>query len=212
MSSQRAESLLSIYRNTCCPVILITQNNIEQWQLKSCPFHPAFEFLSATQRGDYIRCYFMHHFGGGYTDLKPTSVSWRKSFERVRDSEALGLGYQEIGPNGVARCGEPLESELRANYQKLIGNCAFIFKKKTAFTNLWFEQTHQFLDRKLPALREHPAQHPMDHRGVTLPDGSVSQYPIGWTEAAGDIFHPLVYQFHEQILQDKIAPQFHSYR
>jgi hypothetical protein len=212
LSPQRAEALLSIYKETACPVLLVTSYNIGQWQLESSPFHPAFQHLSATQRGDYIRCYFMHHFGGGYTDLKPTRASWRKSFERVRQEGALGLGYQEIGPNGVARCGEPLESELRANYDKLIGNCAFIFRKNSEFTRAWFEQTHHVLDSKLAELRENPAQHPMDHKGVILPDGSISNYPFRWTEVAGDIFHPLVYQFRDRILQDNIAPHFFNYR
>ena len=34
----------------------------------------------------------MHHFGGGYTDLK------------VDSRTVYGLGYQEIGPDGGAPC------------------------------------------------------------------------------------------------------------
>jgi hypothetical protein len=213
LSSQRAESLLSIYRETCCPVLLLTPANLGEWQLADSPFHPAFRFLSETHKADYLRCYFMHHFGGGYTDLKATRHSWKALFAKLRASpHAIGLGYPESSPHDVAPVGEPLESELRKNYQKLIGNCAYIFRRNTDFTTQWIARTHRLLDAKLEALTQHPAQHPLDQRGVILPDGSLSLYPIKWTEMLGDIFHPLVYEYSGVILHADIAPSFVNYR
>ena len=213
MSSQRAEALMSIYKQTCCPVLFLTQGNISQWEIATSPFHPAYTFLSETHKADYLRCYLMHHFGGGYTDLKVTQASWMSFFARLRDSRtAYGLGYQEIGANGVAPCGGALEQELRANYGRLIGNCAYIFRKQTAFTARWLGVTHRLLDLKLEALQRHPAQHPMDQQGLILPDGTVSLYPLRWQEILGELFHPLVYEFKDRLLQAEIAPRFWGYR
>ncbi len=213
LTPHRAEALLSIYREICCPVLFLTPHNIHEWELPHSPFHPAYPHLSETHRADYLRVYLMHHFGGGYTDLKRTSRSWMPLFERLRaNPEAVGLGYREIGPHGVAPCGEPLESELRRNYGQLIGNCAYIFRRRSALTTLWMEQTHRVLDAALDALATHPARHPMDQNGIVLPDGSTSHYPLRWTEMLGEIFHPLVYAFKDQIIQADIAPSFQDYR
>jgi FkbM family methyltransferase len=213
MSPHRAEALLSIYGQICCPVMFLNVNNIRKWEQPSSPFHAAFDFLSETHKSDYLRCYLLHHFGGGYTDLKRTTLSWMPSFELLRESpDAFGLGYKEIGPHGVAPCGEPLESELRRNYDKLIGNSAYIFKKDTLFTRRWIASVHSLLDAKLDMLRLHPARHPMDQTNVVLPDQSVSQYPLRWSEMLGDIFHPLAYEFRNHLIQADIAPSFQNYR
>ena len=213
LTPHRAEALLSIYRETCCPVLFLTPHNIGRWELATAPFHPAYPHLSETHRADYLRVYLMHHFGGGYTDLKRTTRSWVDLFQRLRDMpDAVGLGYGEVSPEGVAPCGEPLESELRSNYRQLIGNCAYIFRRNTAFTRRWLNETHRVLDAKMPALVDHPARHPMDQFGVILPDGSQSRYPLGWSEMLGEIFHPLVYEFRDRIVQSDIAPSFQDYR
>ncbi len=212
MSPQRAECLMSIYGQTSCPVMFLTVNNIHHWQLPKYPFHEAFQYLSETQKADYLRCYLMHHFGGGHTDLKRTLRPWTGFFQRMRDSPFhFGLGYTEIGPHGVAPVGEPLESEMRANFAKMIGNCAYVFRKKTEFTYEWMNRTHAMLDANLDLLRAHPAQHPQDHRDVMLPTGEVSRYPLPWM-AFCNIFHTVVYETHSHILHDDIAPVFAGYR
>ena len=213
LTANRAEALLSIYRETGCPVMFLNNATLRRWEKPDAPFHPAFEFLSETHRADYLRCYLMHFYGGGYTDLKHTAKSWSAAFELLRASpRAVGIGYQELGPQSVAPCGEPLESILRENAAKLIGNCAYIFRKNSAFTTRWLAATHALLDGRLERLRAHPARHPMDQTGVQLPDGSVSAYPLRWTEMLGDIFHPLVYEFHDTLIQADLMPSFQNYR
>ena len=212
LTPTRADCLLSIYRETCCPVMYLHQMNIARWIRPAFPFHRAYDLLSATQKADYLRCYLMHHYGGGYTDMKRTSKSWQGLFQTVRESpSSFGLGYTEIGPHGVSPVGQPLEAEMRANFHKLIGNCAYIFRRQTEFTTAWMTQTHAMLDANFDALQAHPAQHPMDHRGATLPDGTVSHYPLVWM-AFCNIFHPLIYAHSDRILHDDIAPSFRDYR
>jgi hypothetical protein len=213
MSPRRLDCLVTIYGETHCPVILITPQNIGEWVVPDAPLHKAFPYLSDVHKADYIRCYLMHHFGGGYTDIKKTSLSWKPHFARMRETpQAFGLGYTEIGPYGVAPIPDPLGDVVRANYRRVIGNCAYIFRKGTAFTKLWLDTTHALLDAKFEDLILHPAQHAMDQFGITLPDGAVSAYPLRWQEMLGEIFHPLVFANSERFLHAQIAPLFSEYR
>lgn len=213
LTPQRAECLLSVYRETHCPVLLLTPANTSSWIKPDAPFHPAFPFLSEVHRADYLRVYLMHHWGGGYTDIKRTSASWRPHFAQLRAApDAFGLGYSEIGPQGVAHPPDTDGDEMKADAHRLIGNCAYIFRRNTAFTRRWLANTEAALDGKLAALRHHPAQHPADRLGITLPDGSTSQYPLRWAEVLGEIFHPLVHRDRDRFVHAEIAPQFHGYR
>ena len=38
----------------------------------------------------------MHHYGGGYTDLKNTTKDWNTYFDNLKNSNKWVNGYQEI--------------------------------------------------------------------------------------------------------------------
>jgi hypothetical protein len=212
MSRQRTLALWSVIINSRCPIAFISSTSIRDWELPKAPFHRAFEFLSETHKSDYLRCYLMHHYGGGYTDIKVTHKNWGSYFSMLRQCNAFGLGYTEIGPNGVAPVPGALGDKLRENYDQLIGLCAFIFRRDTEFTREWYRRTCKFLDEKYDQLKMHPAQHPQDESGLILPDGTRSRYPVGWSEMLGCIFHPIAYECREKILHQDISPQFFGYR
>ncbi len=211
MSSQRINALWTIFNHTRCPVAYINHDSYKEWELKEHPFHPAFTYLSETHKSDYLRCYFMHHYGGGYTDLKLTHKSWIPLFEQLRCSNALALGYQEIAL-GIPHVSGALGDEIRAHHKELIGLCAFIFKKKSRLTESWLSLTHQVLDANLDALQKNPAKHPQDQFGVLFEDNLPSPYPLRWAQILGEIFHPLTYANKSDLLLADIAPIFHSYR
>ena len=58
----------SFYSNSSCDVVLVTSDNLSSWLVSA--LHPAYTYLSFTHRADYLRCYFMHHYGGSYSDIK----------------------------------------------------------------------------------------------------------------------------------------------
>jgi len=175
------------------------------------PLHPAFSYLSSTHKSDYLRCYLMHHYGGGYTDIKPTTKKWGTFFDQLEGSDKLALGYTEL-PHGIPHVAGEFGDLLRKSHGELIGLCAFIFRKDTPLTQRWLEQTERVLDTKLAALEQHPAQHPQDQTGVVLPNGEKSKYPLRWAELLGEIFHPLIFASREKLLRAPIEPIFGGYR
>lgn len=211
MSANRIQALWTIFNNTSCPVMHINQSSVKDWVKPGYPLHPAFAYLSSTHKSDYLRCYLMHHYGGGYTDIKQTTANWHPFFQQLESSDGYALGYRELA-HGMPHLSGEIGDEIRAAHNELIGLCAFIFKKHTPLTQSWLDQTHAFLDNKLPHLIEHPAQHPLDQTDVILPNGDKSKYPLRWAEMLGEIFHPLIFKRKEHLLFNAIEPQFHGYR
>jgi len=211
MSAQRIQALWSIYNNTGCPVSLINQNNLHHWVHPDHPLHPAYPYLSATHKSDYLRVYFMHHYGGGYTDIKHTTSPWLNFFEKLRTSNAFALGYQELS-HGLPHVSGPLAQEIISKHFELIGLCSFIFKKNTSFTSEWITKTNQLLDHKFNLLKSNPARHPQDQFGFIFSENDISHYPLRWAELLGEIFHILLYHNRFSILIDNIQPSFFNYR
>jgi hypothetical protein len=212
MSEQRERALVSMVNHCGCPFGFITRETLQTWAHPGFPIHPLFPLLSAVHQCDYLRCYVLHVYGGGYADIKHTSKNWTPHFNKLDESAAFGLGYTEIGPQGVATVGGSLEREMKQNYTKLVGLCAMIFRPRTEFTSLWFEKTNAVIDGKSELLLNYPARHPQDRLGAQFVDGSVSQYPFAWTELGGNVFHPIVYRYAPHILHGDIAPSFSNYR
>jgi len=211
MSPQRIQALWSIYNNTHCQVAFISAQTVRNWEKQEHPFHPAYDLLSDTHKSDYLRCYLMHHYGGGWADIKHTRADWRPFFTRLRQSTKYALGYQEL-PDGIPHLTGNLGNEIRRNYRSVIGLCAFIFKKQTHITSGWLSSLHQTLDHFYPALLVNPAKHPQDQPGMKLNAKEISEYPIAWASILGELLHPLLYENQAHIIQDEIQPLFHSYR
>ena len=204
MSSNRIKAVNSMSTmQTYANIVLITPNNLANYVKE--PLHEAFSYLSLTHKADYLRCYFMHYFGGGYTDIKAHFKSWQGAWEKLKDSDALGVGYAEI-EGGVAKTLAP------EKWGEVIGNCAYIFKQQSEFTREWLNQTHKKLDELLPTLKLHAPSEPRDHLNKLLKNGTKSQYPVDWTEILGDIFHPLVYKYRTKILRTLPTPSFSNYQ
>jgi hypothetical protein len=211
MSTNRIQALWSIFNNSCCSITYINMQNIKNWIKPDYPLHPAFLYLSSTHKSDYLRCYLMHHYGGGYTDIKQTNKNWHSFFQNLEKSNCYALGYRELS-HGIPHLTGILGDEIRRAHNDLIGLCAFIFKKNSPLTQVWLDQTHFFLDKKLPMLMENPAQHPLDQINVILPHGEISKYPLRWAEMLGEIFHPLIFSYKDMLNHDEIQPIFSGYR
>lgn len=213
LSPNRAAALQAIFQNSGRPVCFITDATLNEWVHPDYPLHPAYNYLSEVHRSDYLRCYLMHLYGGGYTDIKPVLQPWTPHFNALLDNDSLALGYPEISANAVAQLPGELGDQLRTHYAELIGFCSMIFKRRSELTHEWFNQTNTKLDNLFESLKLNPAKHPMDRNGVILPDNTVSQYPLQWTELGGNIFHPLILKYRQKVIKSNaIMPQLFNYR
>ena len=229
MSKDRLACLDTI-ANTGCDVCLVDCDSLASWINPAHRMHPAYGLLSAVHRSDYLRAYFMHHYGGGYSDIKFTTESWVPSFEQLISSDALGMGYPELH-DGVANvkrsvvAGQAYFLErkssrlfnrlayhtMRALHGRMIGNGAFIFRRQTHFTSKWLYTLERRLDIVHPHLKTHPARHPRDRAGVDHGAGP-SQYPVPWSFLLGDILGPLGLMNHRRILRNLPPPSFENYQ
>lgn len=207
MSNNRKRCFESICQNAGVPVKLITPDNLSDYILPRFPLHPAFKYLSSVHKADYLRCYFMHFYGGGYCDIKAITGSWIDCFDKINHSDKYILGYTELNEECSAYL-DIFEPELKRDVKKkwplLIGNCAYICRPQTKFTDEWFSEQNKRLDFYYEALKKNPAIDPM---------GQGNDYPIPWQRILGAIFHPLCLKYHDRIIHDKrIMPSFKDYR
>lgn len=202
MSQNRKMCLNNLRNNTGANVILIDAYNYKDYILQIAPLHPAFPYLSQTHKADYLRTYFMHYYGGGYSDIKYTTASWAAAFDEMSapENNKVICGYKEIGPHGV-----PV-AELREHWEKLIGGGCYIAKPNTDFTKKWFNRMTEVLDRKLDDIIKNPSRHPQD---CSEEGGG---YPLAWQEILGVIFHRVCYEERDKISQSLPILLFHSYR
>jgi len=223
MNDVRRRGLASLER-TGAPVELVTEDSLGDWLVPGEPLHPAWQYLSAIHKGDYLRAYFMHHHGGGYSDIKPTTASWDTAFDQMRDPNILITGYPEVrwGVAGfdLSWTGgryQPLRWTwwryrwLQINHRALIGNCAYIVRPGTVFTQAWLNGVNDALDAKTMALAKNPATQPKERRHDVY-DGVISDYPMTWAGIHGDIFHPLVYRFRRRVSRLLPAPSLTDYQ
>lgn len=235
MSDNRKLSLENLINVTKCDVVFITKDNLNKYILPNYPLHEGFEYLSEIQQSDYLRCYFMHHYGGGYSDIKKTNGSWIECFDELNNNNNIyGIGYSEL-EYGVAileSCTiSPLNCKLgldfstnedftkwdsihiKNNWSKLIGNGAFMFKKNTEFTNEWWNILNERMDIYLPILKLNPKQWSRDSFGkINKCTGEPSKYPIAWAAIQGLIFHPICLKYSNNILNTLHNPICTNYK
>ena len=200
MSLQRKACLESMKRSTECEVICVYKNDIASYILPHEPLHPAFEYLSETHKADYLRTYFMHFYGGGYSDIKMQGGSWKNAFDDLEESDAWINGYREI-QGGV----HSSLVEIVDKWHILVGNCAYICKPHTPLTQEWYEKMLKLLDTKLQLLERFPARFPQDC-------AEKSNYPIEWNEMLGRIFHRVCFSYYDHLLHTVPQVICYNYR
>jgi hypothetical protein len=204
--SDRRKSKFDTLKNTKLNVILVTPDNLNKY-IKE-PLHEGYQYLSETHKADYLRTYFMHFIGGGYSDIKETKESWLPYVKLLESDPNLWcIGYKEVS-NGVPQIGDDIEltNKLRNDYEKLIGNGAYIFKPNTLLTKEWYSTMMKVMDSKLENLKKYPARNTEDVYSEEYP------YPLRWTELLGEIFHQTIYKYLDHINNSLPPPDFFNYR
>lgn len=207
ITPNRLEGIKSLEKVSGVEVKLITPKNLRDYIKKEDPLPEAYQYLSFVHRADYLRSYFMYHYGGGYADIKTYYKSWIPAFENLEKSDAFVIGYPEVGFGGAAN--QDMESgflkeDLKNYWSYLVGNGSYICRPHTRFTAEWHAEAKKRLIGLTDELRKHPALDPF---------GSNSDYPVKWSGLLGSIFHPLCLKYHDRLLKDKaLMPSFKNYR
>ena len=208
MSPARLSALESLLK-TDLKVILIDDKNLSSWVLDHAPLHRAYEYLSSVHKADYLRCYFMHYYGGAYCDIKFIQDSWLIAYEDLFHSKSFINGYREINFLQTAKGrGFIKDLWLSLNFFRVIGNGAFICKSNTIFTKQWISNVHEILDKKYELLKLHPARDSRDFYHKNLYAGSRSFYPLRWAQICGEVLHPLCLKHSNKIIKTLPTPNF----
>lgn len=189
MSHNRLGCLYNLRTQTDSNIILVTVDNLASFIKPEDPLHEAYHYLSETHKCDYLRVYFMHHYGGGYTDIKSPRRSWAEAFQQMRDDPLKIInGYHEKGEYAIAY--RPAADK----WEMLCGNGSYILRPRTALTYAWYRAMLDKMDEKLAELREHPATRVEDAKEWG------GGYPLEWNEMLGRIFHRVLADFDGFIL------------
>lgn len=182
ITPNRLKGLESMRENLGVPIEFLDRKGIEERILPEAPLHPGYKYLSAVHKSDYLRCYFMHHFGGGYADIKPYTKNnnWKQSFEYINRFPQIEIIGQHEEKNGIAI--QSLRSDVNAEVFVACG--WMICRPKSKFTREWYNRLLQKMDEKMELLKEKPA---------SMPYGG-GDYPIGWNELLGRIYHQLQHE------------------
>lgn len=206
MNENRKRGLASLYVNSKCDVILVDNDNLHTFILEDHPLHEGFQYLSDVHKADYLRTYFMHHYGGGYSDIKPCTWDWNPYFNALEnDEQAFGIGAPE---DEFEFSVTPKQRPWLGKYwDKLMTNDLYIFKPKTEFTNKWYNKLLEIMDLKLDLLKKYPAVMPRE-----AADTYITNYPIEWGEILLEIFHPLCYEYTDKLIKTMPLPVTNEYR
>lgn len=212
MSNNRKKGLLSLIYNSGCHIDLITPDTIKTIEKSQYPIHPAYEYLSLTHKSDYIRAYIMHHYGGGYTDIKYINFNWIPYFRLLDMSNYMFIGYKEITSKHIASD----DINIRNNFSMICGCSHFIMKPYSDFTYEWINILSNILDSKLDLLKQNPGHyHPRAVFGGVHQEDNLykdSKYPLIWNEILGRIVHPLMYKYIGRFQNIMPQPNLYNYR
>jgi hypothetical protein len=204
MSSARKNNLETL-KNSGFNVVLVTPSNLNEYIKES--LHEGFQYLSDVHKADYLRTYFMHFYGGGYSDIKKTTESWLPTYNQLQsDPNKYIAGYKELDYGvGNIKNNKNMTNLLKKNYEVLIGNGAYICKPNTPFTNEWYSNLVKKMDSKLALLKQYPSRSSREEYSTSYP------YPFRFAELLREIFHPLCYKYKEHIINTLPPPDFTNY-
>lgn len=181
--TRNLESMKKILGN----VQLVSNKNLEDYIVPKDPIPDAYWNLSYTHRADFLRFYFMYHYGGGYADIKNYTKNWDPYFQRFDENPNLEIiGSRELSRDGV------FEFELQPRYHELLCFGWFIMRRGCVLSKMMHDRAYKILRQFESKLKEHPASCPRDRVGLELEDGSISQYPLRWGKIGGSVFHPMI--------------------
>ena len=201
MSVNRFSAFQSLVNNIGVPVILITDKNLKFFVKEEFPIHNGFQYLSGVHKSDYIRCYLLLHYGGGYHDIKYRNDSWEHCWaidDWMYDDEIWMFGRREKYEGGIGY--PPGMKHIQKEYARLATMGWIICKPNTIYLHELMNKIHETLDYHLENLKKYPAKLPGGYYADKPFDfAPPNSYPLRWLEILGEIFHPLMLKYNKHI-------------
>jgi hypothetical protein len=200
MPPNRLNAFKSLVNNINIPVILITDFNYRYFEVATDPIHEMFKYLSGVHKSDYMRGYLLHHYGGGYHDIKYRSIGWENEWDKdnwVYDNNIWIYGRQENKESAIGY--RPGMKYIQKEFAKLVTMGWVICKPHTEYTRELLRSMNSKLDEYTDKLIMYPAQNPGGYYAQTPFDNAPpNSYPLRWLEMMGEISHflMLTYQSH----------------
>ena len=164
--------------------------------MKEQPIHPAFNYLSANHKSDYVRAYMLYHYGGGYHDIKFREKSWENEWDKFQNKDIWMVGRRETYEDAIGF--PPGEEWLKKEFSKLITMGWIITRPKTEYLERLYNKIHEVLSSKLELLQKNPAICPRQTEQTDI-NNPEYLYPLRWLEIMGEIFHKLLLEFTDKI-------------
>lgn len=204
----RRKNNLEILRNNCgVELKFLNHETIQTYELPDNKFHPAYQYLSATAKSDYLRSYFMNFHGGAYCDIKRAEWNWSSYFNELENSDKWIMGYRLPCDIDVAvDINDPEYDLMKNNWYNLIGAGAMICKPNTPMTQYWFQIMTDILDAKLDLLRSNPAKHVRDKLGWVTNSG----YPLRWSEIGPETFMKSCFKYRDKLSYNLPRPELNE--
>jgi len=205
MSEARRAGVEAIRRiNADLEVRLVTPDNLDEHLVPDHPLHPAYELLSLVHRSDYLRCYLMHHVGGGYTDVKRPHHPWSPVWAEFEDPEVWMVGQPEVDSDLVANLHGRLGRDVRQQFARLSINSSFVMRPRTPLTAEWYDEVQRRMDYYSRDLERFPAVDPM---------GTSGGYRVTWIALQSQVLHPLQLKHLSHVrTDDRLTVDLHDYR
>lgn len=204
LTENRKRCLTVLKQKSGIEIVLISPENLHHYILPEHPLHPAYPYLSLVHKSDYLRCYLMNFYGGGYSDIKECRYNWVPFFEQIEASNAFIIGYPECKKRALPQVKEKsIQHDMNAYFSQLLGNGAYICRPNTPFTNEWYHELMHRMDHYQDQLKQCSGNILGDNEG----------YPIPWSNILGEIFHPLCLKHSKYLLRNsKLKPVCKNYR
>lgn len=206
LTPNRERALRSMRQsNPDLELTLVTPTNLETYVVDGSPLHPAYTLLSTNHRSDYLRAYFMHHYGGAYADIKPASVGLASAIEQVRSNPQLWvLGPNDPDLNLVGNLFGPVGRDTRRNHARIASVAAMVAWSHTPLTAEWLNEVERRVSYHARDLERNPA---------TDPFGTEGKYPVTWIGLGADIFQPLQLKYLGHVrIDNSLLPSIIDYR
>ena len=161
---------------------LVTPRNLDEFvKMTGVPLHEGYKHLGLVHRSDYLRCYFMHFVGGGYSDIKAMQGNWNMAFNDLTFSDDK---YANIASPTNTNPGMPTSRQFSV--------ASMICKKNTPFTRQWYAMMTGLMDENIHKLKKHVTGSNPYKEGNT--------YPLAWN-ALIKWYFALCTRHQEHILQ-----------